>query len=191
MKITCNSLLEAPVINLVKLYDSLNVKGVCGILTPGSKHNVEHTTVGALSLLSYCNELVVADSFNSKLKLIDITLERGGINYFAIANASGSILSVPEHLSAEPFAMSTNPVRFKLLVGVTTAEEPLTEEDVYTFVSENNTKGYEFTAVPLPLLSKKLLKFNTTIANGKSTIECEGVSENILNEILTSLSQQK
>lgn len=187
MKVTCNSLLEAPLINLIKLYDSLNVKGVCGILTPGSKHNVEHTTVSALSLLSYCNELTVEESFNTKLKLVDITMEKGPINYFAVANASGGILTVPEHLSEGPFAMATNPVRFKLLVGVSTSGDPLTEEDVYTFIAGNNTKGYEFTAVPMPLLSKNLLQFNANSANGKSTIQCTGVADNVLEELFSSL----
>lgn len=187
MKLTCNSLLEAPLINLIKLYDSLNVKGVCGILTPGSKHNVEHTTIGAMALLSYCNELVVSDSFSDRLKLIDITIEKGPINYFGIANASGGILTVPEHLSSEPFAMATNSIRFKLLVGVTSVNSTLTEEDVYTFVTNADTKGYEFTAVPLPLMSKTVLQFSSTSANGKSTIQCDTVSDKALEELFSSL----
>lgn len=187
MKVTCNSLLEAPLMNLIKLYDSLHVKGVCGVLTPGSKHNVEHTTISALGLLSYCNELVVNETFNEHLRLVDITIEKGPINYFAIANASKGILSVPEQLSAEPFAMATNPVRFKLLVGSTSASKPLTEEDVYTFVTSNNMKGYEFTAVPLPLMSKNLVQFKATTTNGESTIECTGVPDKLVEELFSSL----
>ncbi|MFF2798253.1 hypothetical protein [Lysinibacillus xylanilyticus] len=187
MKLTCNELLEAPLMNLIKLYDSLNTKGVCGIFTPGSKHNVEHTTMPAMGLLSYCNDLIVTDQLTDKLKLVDIELGKGVINYFNIANASGDILSVPEHLTSEALGTATNPISFKLLVGATTASSPLTEEDVYTFVTSNTAKGYEFTGVPMPLLSKNLLQFKATRDNGMSTIQCKGVPNNILEELFSSL----
>lgn len=187
MKVTCNPMLEAPLINMIKLYDSLHVKGVCGILTPGSKHNVVNTTIGALALLSYCNELQVDSQFTNKLRLIDITINKGPINYFVIANASGGVLSVPKHLSAEPFAVATGEVSFKLLVGITSEKEPLLEEDVFAFVSTNVDKSYEFTGVPLPLMSKNLPQFNVTRNDGKSIIQCSGVSETILQDLFSSL----
>ena len=187
MKVTCNSVLEAPVINLIKLYDSLNVNGVCGILTPGSKHNLEHTTISALGLLSYCNELIVSKTFKEQLRMVDISLDKGPINYYNVANASQGILQVPEGVSEEPFAMATNPIRFKLLVGSSTCERPLTDVEVFTYVTGLNTKGYEFTAVPLPLLSKNIVKFNVTRDNGMSEITCLGVSDKIISELFSSL----
>jgi len=187
MKVTCNSLLEAPLINLIKLYDSLNVKGVCGILTPHSKHNVQHTTISSLAMLSYCNELEVVESFNEQLRLIDIRIDKGPINYYGIANVSGGLLQVPKHLTSEPFAMATDTVTFQLLIGTSTADTPLREEDVYTFITKNKADGFEFTDAPLPLMSKRLLKFESNSTNGFSTIECDNVHPNILGELISSL----
>ena len=187
MKITCNSVLEAPLINLLMLYDSLNVKGVCGILTPNSKHNVEHTTMSSLGMLSYCNELEVNEAFNERFKLIDIEIEKGPINYYAIANASGNFLSVPKHLGSEPFAMATDKVTFKLLIGSSTVSAPLREEDVFTYIADNKVEGYEFTDLPMPLLSKRLLKFETKSANGFSHIECDTLEPSIVDELISSL----
>lgn len=187
MKVTCNSLLEAPLINLIKLYDSLNVKGICGILTPNSKHNVEHTTISSLAMLSYCNELEVVDSFNEQLRLIDIKINKGPITYHSVADVSGGLLKVPNHLTSEPFAMATNEVNFQLLLGTSTSVQPLRGEDVYSFIAKNKPSDYHFTDIPMPLLSKRILKFKTNSGNGFSTIECDNVNPGILEELISSL----
>lgn len=187
MKITCNSLLEAPLINLLMLFDSLNTKGVCGILTPNSKHTVEHTTLSSLAMLSYCNELIVTDALNEQLRIVDIQIPKGPITYQGVADASGGYLTVPHDLRPEPFAMATDTVTFKLLIGSSTVSAPLREEDVFTYIAERKQDGFEFTDIPMPLLSKRLLKFEAKSTNGVSHIECESLQPSIVDELIASI----
>lgn len=191
MKVTCNSILEAPLINMIKLYDSLNVKGVCGILTLNSKHNVEHTTISAISLLSYCNELEVVGDMHSSLMTVDITVSKGGITYDSIASSSGGLLTTPQHLSKEPFAMCTEDVSFKLVIGETTAKHPLLEDDVYAYVTSTTSQQHQFTGVPLPLLSKNLMKFQTKTDNGVSIITVSGGNTTMLDDLFQSIKIER
>lgn len=187
MRITCNSLLEAPIINLIKLYQSLNVKGVCGIIVDGSKHNVSQTTIGSLTLLTYCNELEVSEHFNEKLALVDITIPKGGITYSSIADASNGLLIADSKLGNTPFAMATEDITFKLLIGNTSSEDTLLEQDLFNYVTHRISEGQDFTPIPMPLFNKRLLKFDVKREEGKSIISCGELSNEILAEVLKSV----
>lgn len=187
MKIKCRSLLAAPLITLMKLHSSLNVKGVAGILTKNSKHNIDNMTIGALAMLSYYQELIVTSQLPSKVICVDVILEKGGVNYNVLANTSRANLSVPTGLSMEPFTMVTDNTDYKILIAQSTVSDPLTEKDIYEYASSYIKSGYEFTPIPLPLLSKRKLTFETSTEGEFTTITCEGLSGQDFSEIFSSL----
>ena len=187
MEIKCRSILAAPLITLIKLHSTLNVKGVAGILTKNSKQNIDNMTIGALGLLSYYQELTVSSELVEKVIAVDVTLEKGGVNYNSLADTSRANLSVPDGLDNLPFAMTTDKVSFKLLIAKSTVEDPLTEKDVYEYASPYIQSGYEFTAIPLPLLTKRILTFDTRTEGQFTTITCHGASGQDFEELISSL----
>lgn len=188
MKITCPSIMEAPVMNLIKLYDSLDVVGVCGILT-STTQNVKGTTISALALMAYCNDLLAISASSKDLEIIDISLASGAITYQSIVEASAGNLALAPNLTSSGIIMATEPVKFKLVIGKTTPQKPLTEARVSDFIISQNFNGLEFTAVPLPLLTKKVVLFKTQQEDQFSTIETEDVRATILTDLLTQLQE--
>lgn len=175
---------------LIKLMDSLNVQRVCGILTRNSQEYIEGTTIGALAMLSYCNELEVS-SMADKLQIVDISLNRGGVSYSTIVEASGGALILPRNLKDEKFCVVTNPIRFKLVIGRTTYEDTLTSSDVHTYVSKHGGDGFSLTEIPLPLLTNNLVTFETTREGTESTIKSDNVDVTLLHELGAIFSNAK
>lgn len=186
MKFTVPNIMAAPVANLIRLYDSLHVTGVCGIFTETTQL-VRGMTIGALGLLSYCNELEVAKEPTEDLIIIDMLLPSGPISYNTLAEASGGYLGVPKHLQDNPVLMTTEEVPFKLLIGKTTPDEPLTQEKLSNYIIAQQDEALEFTQVPLPLYSKKVINFEFDENEEKTTVTAKGVKDNILQDFLKSL----
>lgn len=186
MKITCPAIMEAPLMNLIKLYDSLDVVGVCGILT-STTQNVKGTTISALALMAYCNDLIAQSNSSKDLEIIDISLPSGAITYQSIVDASHGALSLSTSLTTSAIIMSTEQVSFKLVIGRTTPQKPLTEARVSDFIISQKFSGLEFTAMPLPLMTKKIVSFTTQRDDQFSTIETNDVRDSILKDLMSQL----
>lgn len=184
MKLICHTPLAAPLMTLLKLHDASKTKGVCALITPGSANLVTGMSLGSHALLSYFMDMTVSLEVTSPLKSLTINIPAGGLSYENIEELSGGALTVPPDVGGN-IAMLTEGISVEVLIGCSTPDNVLLEEDIIQFVGA--TEGKVLTIAPLPLLPRTVT-FDVTTDGDKTVLFSKELKSEALADLLTQIT---